>query len=165
MSDTPFIAAVPPEDWLARVERFVIVALFCGMTALGTLQVVSRYILRTPISNLEQLLPNLFVCLSFVGLSATFRVRGNIAVTFITDSMPAGPRRIYEIGLWLTTMGFMAGVAYSAVIVFLFQIQIGARTSMGYPAAFLTATVPIGCVLSILRIVQVELLPLLRSRA
>lgn len=164
MSDIPPIEVEPVDDWLARAERFLIVALFGGMTLLGALQVVSRYVMTTRISNLEQLLPNLFVCLSFVGLSAAFRARGNMAVTFVTDAMPAGPRRYYEIGIWLTTIAFMVGVAYAAMIVVVFQVQIGARMNMGYPAAFLTATVPIGCALSIVRIVQVELMPLLRTR-
>jgi len=166
MSDIPPpIEEEPVDDWLAQAERLVIVALFLGMTVLGALQVVSRHLMRTSISNLEQLLPNLFVCLSFLGLSAAFRARGNIAVTFLVDVLPAGPRRIYEIGLWLITIAFMAVVAYSAMVVLLFQLEIGARTSMGYPAALLTATVPIGCVLSIFRIIQIELLPLVRGRS
>jgi TRAP-type C4-dicarboxylate transport system permease small subunit len=164
MSDLPPAGPEPQEDLLARCERFVIVVLFCGMTVLGALQVATRYLLAAPISNLEQLLPHLFVCMSFLGLGAAFRTRGNIAVTILTDAMTPGARRVYEIGLWLTTIGFMAAIAWSAGIVLLFQLQIGARTNMGYPAALLTATVPIGCALSILRIVQVELAPLVRGR-
>jgi TRAP-type C4-dicarboxylate transport system permease small subunit len=164
MTDIPESDAAPVDDWLAHAERAVIVALFIGMTVLGAVQVVSRHLLVSRISSLEQLLPNLFVVLCFLGLSAAFRTRGNIAVTFLTDALPAGVRRRYEVGMWLVTIGFMAVVAWSGVSVVLFQIQIGAPTSLGYPAALLTATVPVGCVLSIVRIVQIELRPLLRGR-
>jgi hypothetical protein len=44
-----------------------------------------------------------------------------------------------------------------------FQLEINAITTMGYPAAILTATVPIGAVLALWRLWRIEIRPLLRK--
>jgi TRAP-type C4-dicarboxylate transport system permease small subunit len=149
-------------DLLARIERGVIVVLFAVLTVLGAIQVINRYLFRLPVWNIEQLLPHIFIVITFVGFGLAFRTRAHLAVTLIPDSLPRGLRRYYELAVWAVSLLFLVGLGYSAAGVVAFQFRIGALTNMGYPAGFLTATVLLGCGLGILRIVQVEILPRLK---
>jgi TRAP-type C4-dicarboxylate transport system permease small subunit len=149
-------------DLLARIERGIIVCLFAMLTVLGVIQVVNRYVLRLPVWNIEQFLPHIFIVITFIGLSQTFRTRSNLAVTLLPDALPPAARRYYDLLLWVLSIVFLAGLGYMAAGVVAFQSSIGAKTNMGYPASWLTAVVVLGCALAILRIIQTEILPLLR---
>lgn len=152
-------------DLLARLELIVLVAIFAVMLVIGSLQVINRYALNLPIWNTELLLPHLFIALTFLGMAAGFRQRAHIAVDLLPLSVPAAARRFLVIGIWLLVCTFLAVLIYSSVNVILFQIEIDAVTNMNYPAAIVTATVPLGCALGIVHIVRYELLPLMKARS
>lgn len=162
MHDSSEPEAEPPIDPLARLERGVIVGLFAALTFLGVIQVFNRYLFRLPVWNIEQFLPHIFIVITCLGLGLAFRTRSNLAVTFVPAAMRPGPRRYYELGIWSLVVVFLAGLGYSAAGVASFQHRIGALTNMGYPSAWLTWTLVLGCALAILRVVQVEILPRLR---
>jgi TRAP-type C4-dicarboxylate transport system permease small subunit len=65
--------------------------------------------------------------------------------------------------LWLTTAAFLAALIWTTLDVLQFQLEINAVTTMGYPAAILTATVPIGAALALWRLWRIEIRPLLRD--
>lgn len=146
-----------------RLERGLVTLIFVAMLATGTAQIVNRYAIPLPISRTEMLLPNMFIVLVFLSLAMTFRYRENISVTLLPDSLRGTARRVYLILMWLVAIGFLLYLAYSAIKVAQFQIRIDAVTNVGLPAALLTASVTLGCVLSIIRIVQVEILPVWRG--
>ncbi len=146
-----------------RLERGLVTLVFIGMLVTGTAQIVNRYAIPLPISRTEMLLPNMFIVLVFLSLAMTFRYRENINVNLVVDSLSGTVRRVYVILVWLLAIGFLIYLAYSAIKVAQFQIRIDAVTNVGLPAALLTASVPLGCFLSIIRIVQVEILPAWRG--
>ena len=149
---------------LAGLERVLIVSLFAVMLVIGSLQVINRYALNLPIWNTELLLPHLFIVMTFLGTAVAFRQHAHIAVDLFPSSLPAAARRCVQIVIWLIVCTFLAGLVYSSVMVMLFQIEINAVTNMNYPAAIVTASVPLGCGLGILNIVRFELLPLIKAR-
>lgn len=146
-----------------RLERGLVTLIFIAMLATGTAQIVNRYAIPLPISRTEMLLPNMFIVLVFLSLAMTFRYRENINVSLLPDSLRGTVRRVYLIFVWLVAIGFLLYLGYSAIKVAQFQIRIDAVTNVGLPAALLTASVTLGCVLSIIRIVQVEILPAWRG--
>lgn len=152
-------------DVLALLERIVLVTLFTVMLVIGSLQVINRYGLSLPIWNTELLLPHLFIAMTFLGVAVAFRHRAHIAVDLLPSALPGPARRILLIVIWFIVCTFLAGLIYSSVNVILFQIEIDAVTNMNYPAAIVTASVPLGCALGILNIVRVELLPLMKARS
>ncbi len=157
---TPERQAPPLVD---RVERGLVTLIFVAMLVTGTAQIVNRYAIPLPISRTEMLLPNMFIVLVFLSLAMTFRYRENINVSLVPDSLSGTVRRVYLVLVWLLAIAFLIYLAYSAVKVAQFQLRIDAVTNVGFPAALLTASVPLGCFLSIIRIVQVEILPAWRG--
>lgn len=162
MSEPAANGSQPALAPVARLERALITVMFFAMIVIGMLQIISRYAISLPISRTEMLLPNIFIVLVFLSLAMTFRLRENIAVTLLPDSLTGRARQVYVTAVWLVSIAFLAYLAVSAIDVLLFQLRIDAVTNVGLPAALITAAVPIGCALSIVRIVQVEILPLWR---
>src|SRR4051794_15971446 len=147
--------------WLALVERWVVIVLFGLLTVLGTLQILNRHVLKLPLWNIEQLMPQLQMAMVFLGLSMSYRHRAHLAVELVPHSLPPRVRRWYLTGVWLLNAGFIATLAVIGVLLMQFQFDISAVTNMGYPASALTGCLVLGCVLSLLRIWQLELRPLL----
>jgi TRAP-type C4-dicarboxylate transport system permease small subunit len=146
-----------------RLERGVVTLIFAAMLMIGTAQIVNRYAIPLPISRTEMLMPNMFIVLVFLSLAMTFRYRENINVSVLPDSLRGTVRRVYLVLIWLITSGLLLYLAYSAIKVAQFQIRIDAVTNVGLPAAWLTWSVTLGCVLSVVRIVQIEILPVWRG--
>ncbi len=157
--------ASPASDagWLAAAEKWTVVTLFATLMILGCFQIANRHFFRLPIWNLEQLMPQLLMAMIFLGLSLSYQRRAHLAVELLPQSIPEPTRRWYLIGVWVVNAGFLAAVALIAAMVMQFQIEIDAVTNMGYPAAALTGCLVTGCLLSIVRIWQREIRPLLRG--
>ncbi|MFO0294044.1 MAG: TRAP transporter small permease [Rhodospirillales bacterium] len=151
------------KDRLAAVERFVIVTIFLALTAIGFLQIVNRHGLNLPVWNLEQLMPQLFIAMMFLGLPLLYRHRAYLTVDVVPDALPPRARRLYRLVLWIATSLFVGSLIYTTVDVIAFQLEINAVTNMGYPAAILTATLPVGAALALWRIWRGEIRPLLRG--
>ncbi len=153
-----------PQDRLARAMRVIIVGLFLALTIVGCAQILNRHGLKLPIWNLEQLMPHIFIAVTFLGMEMTYRHRAYLAVEIVPEVLPMRWQRTYHLLLRLATLGFLAALVWTSIEVLLFQIEINAVTSMGYPAAILTVCVPIGGGLAIWRLWQLEIAPLLRGR-
>lgn len=166
MVDLPEPEEPPPvaRDRLAVLERIVIVGLFLAMTVVGCVQVVNRHGLQLPVWNLEQLLPHIFIAITFLGLPMVYRHRAYLAIEVVQEAVPLRLRRYFRLALWLFTAAFLAALIWTSLGVLQFQIEIHAITTMGYPAAILTATVPIGAALALWRLWQIEIRPLLRGK-
>ncbi|MFN7194933.1 MAG: TRAP transporter small permease [bacterium] len=151
------------KDRLAAGERFVFVTSFLALTAIGCLQIVNRHGLNLPVWNLEQLMPQLFIAMMFLGLPLLYRHRADLTVDVVPDALPPRARRLYRLVLWIATSLFVGSLIYTTVDVIAFQLEINAVTNMGYPAAILTATLPVGAALALWRIWRGEIRPLLRG--
>lgn len=165
MTDGHDAGPTPPAgiDRLAVVERVVIVGLFLALTVVGCLQIVNRHGLNLPIWNLEQLLPHIFIGMTFLGMPMMYRHRAHLWVEILPESLRPALRRRYRLVLWLLTAAFLCMLIYTSIDVLLFQLEIGAVTNMGHPAAILTITVPLGALASLWRIWRIEVRPLLRG--
>ena len=115
---------------LVAIERTIVIALFIGLTLVGSLQIINRHGLHLPIWNLEQLLPHIFIILTFFGIGLMYRDRATLALEILPSVLPPGIRRPFKVFLWLVTIAFLALIAYASIGVILFQIEINAVTNM-----------------------------------
>jgi TRAP-type C4-dicarboxylate transport system permease small subunit len=143
--------------------RLLIVGLFLGLTVVGCAQILSRHGLKLPIWNLEQVMPHIFIAITFLGMETTYRHRAYLGIEMVPDALPLRWRAYYRLTLWLATFGFLVAMVWTSLDVVLFQLEISAVTTMGYPAVVLTLCIPIGAGLAIYRLWQLEILPLLRA--
>jgi len=138
---------------LDRVEEVALIVLLALITVIAFADVVVRN-LGVPLSRVQDLVPNLFVWVTWLGIPYAIRKREHFRVRVLPESVVKEMAGALEWIAAVVGLGFfcVAGV-YAAKVVAL-DIRLGNTTSLGYPAVFLDSAVLVGCVLAIIRILQ-----------
>ncbi|MGE5753196.1 MAG: TRAP transporter small permease, partial [Deltaproteobacteria bacterium] len=116
--------------------------------------VVTRYLFDIPLSYIDQLVPNLFVWVTFLGSSAAVKRRAHLGLSALYDEMPARLRRGVDVAILLVTSAFFAVTAWYGVRIVLLQMENRMMSSLGYPSWVIGLAVPVGSVLFVLRSVE-----------
>lgn len=143
-----------------QVLRICQIALFAAMVAVGTYQILVRYLFNRPSTVSEELLTYAFAWLSLLGASYMFGKRGHMRMGFAADkakgSMKKGLQMVSECLIF----------SFAAIIMIYGGIQITSLTmgqktaSLGIPMGYVYSIVPISGVLiliySILNIADIQ---------
>lgn len=137
-----------------NVEEGALCLLLFFMVTITFVTVVTRYVFDLPLSYIDQLVPNLFVWVTFLGASAAVKRRAHLGLSLIYDLAPAGARAVLDVLILLGCGAFFLGTAvYGAKIVSL-QMENRLMASLGYPSWFVGLAVPVGSVLFVVRAVE-----------
>lgn len=90
-----------PEDWLSFL-------LFWALAGIVFLQFFSRYILNDSIAWTEEIARYVLMALTFTGSAMAARRGTHIAVEFLPNALPPGPRRWMHLVAAALTIGFYA---------------------------------------------------------
>jgi TRAP-type C4-dicarboxylate transport system permease small subunit len=116
--------------------------------------VVTRYVFDLPLSYIDQLVPNMFVWVTFLGAPAAVKRKAHLGLSLLYDMVPAGARAALDTLILLGCGAFFLGTAvYGAKIVSM-QMENRLMTSLGYPSWFVGLAVPVGSVLFVVRAVE-----------
>ncbi|WP_116082452.1 TRAP transporter small permease [Tropicimonas sp. IMCC34011] len=129
------------ERGLAAVLRPVVFAGMAALAAVITLQIVSR-VLFTAVSWTEEVARFLLVWLTFLGATLALAEKRHIAVTIVTDRLPAGLRR------GAVLVGLVAMTAFLIALTWIgwtyMSMQSFQRSaSMQLPMIYVYAVIPI----------------------
>lgn len=137
-----------------NVEEGALCLLLFFMVTITFVTVVTRYIFDLPLSYIDQLVPNMFVWVTFLGASAAVKRRAHLGLSLLYDLVPAGGRAVLDALILLGVGAFFLGTAvYGAKIVSM-QMENRLTTSLGYPSWFVGLAVPVGSVLFVVRAVE-----------
>jgi len=137
-----------------NVEEGAICLLLFFMVTITFITVVTRYVFNFPLSYIDQLVPNLFVWVTFLGASAAVKRRAHLGLSLLYDLVPAGGRAALDALILFGCAAFFLGAAvYGAKIVSL-QMENRLTTSLGYPSWLVGLAVPVGSVLFVVRAVE-----------
>ncbi|PWB61975.1 MAG: hypothetical protein C3F14_10820 [Deltaproteobacteria bacterium] len=137
-----------------NLEEALLCLLLSVMVLITFVTVVTRYLFDLPLSYIDQLVPNLFVWVTFLGSSAAVKRHAHLGLSALYDEMPARFRRGVDIAVLLVTSGFFAVTAWYGVRVVLLQMENKMMASLGYPSWLVGLAVPVGSVLFVLRSVE-----------
>lgn len=90
-----------PEDWLSFL-------LFWGLAGIVFLQFFSRYVLNDSIAWTEEIARYVLMALTFTGSAMAARRGTHIAVEFLPNALPPGPRRVMHLAAALIAVAFYA---------------------------------------------------------
>lgn len=137
-----------------NLEEGALCLLLFFMVTITFVTVVTRYVFAFPLSYIDQLVPNMFVWVTFLGASAAVKRRAHLGLSLLYDlSSPLG-RAALDAAILLGCGAFFLGTAvYGAKIVSL-QMENRLTTSLGYPSWFVGLAVPVGSVLFVVRAVE-----------
>ncbi|TFH31377.1 MAG: TRAP transporter small permease [Deltaproteobacteria bacterium] len=137
-----------------NVEEGALCLLLSLMVTITFVTVVTRYVFDFPLSYIDQLVPNMFVWVTFLGASAAVKRRAHLGLSLLYDLVPAGARAALDALILLGCGAFFLGTAvYGAKIVSM-QMENRLMTSLGYPSWFVGLAVPVGSVLFVVRGVE-----------
>ena len=99
-----------PWHVLGNLDLYFMVILLACLIVLTVGGVLKRYILRNPISWLEEIQALLFMWITFIGGSAAFRYASHVSIEILVDSLPkkiGGLIERFDVLLQLLILGYL----------------------------------------------------------
>lgn len=141
---------------LNNIEETLITVIFVIMVAVCFLQVIARFILSISLSWSEALLCTCLIWVTCLAASVAFKKKSHLGVDFVTGLFPPKLKRA------VTFLTYLICIAFHVIIIFTTVKLIGRQihtdqiiVSLKVPIALVTAAIPVGFSLSIIRIIQV----------
>ena len=88
-------------DGVAFVEKVLLVIMLSAMLVLGFLQVLMRFVFKSPLAWSEGLLTYLFVWSSFLGAALGMKTMSHFCIDALVDALPDTVQRIIEKFIYL----------------------------------------------------------------
>jgi C4-dicarboxylate transporter DctQ subunit len=137
-----------------NLEEAVICLLLSVMVLITFVTVVTRYVFDLPLSYIDQLVPNLFVWVTFLGASAAVKRRAHLGLSALYDLMPARARGVVDLFVLAGTSAFFLVTAWYGARVVALQAENRMMASLGYPSWVIGLAVPVGSVLFAVRALE-----------
>ncbi len=137
-----------------NLEEGALCLLLVAMVAITFVTVVTRYVFDLPLSYIDQLVPNLFVWVTFLGASAAVKRRAHLGLSALYDCFPEGARRAVDAAVLLVTSAFFVVTAWYGARVVALEIENKMMASLGYPSWVVGLAVPVGSALFVVRSVE-----------
>jgi C4-dicarboxylate transporter DctQ subunit len=137
-----------------NIEEGALCLLLFFMVTITFVTVVTRYVFDLPLSYIDQLVPNMFVWVTFLGASAAVKRRAHLGLSLLYDMAPAGGRAVLDALILLGCGAFFLGTAAYGVKIVSMQMENRLMTSLGYPSWFVGLAVPVGSILFVVRAVE-----------
>ncbi len=125
----------------------ILIVFLIGLTFVG---VMKRYILRSPISWMEEVQGLLFMWITFIGGSAAFRYASHVSIEILVDSLPkkiGGLIERFDVLLQLLILGYLCNQEFSYYFQLISTGKVTNLLRIPYSIAYLA--LPIGGVLMI----------------
>lgn len=140
---------------LARLEEFILVALFAFMAVMNFLNVVCRYCFSSSFSFTEEVTITAFVWVSMVGIAVGYKRLAHLGMSFLVDNMP---KKVQPF------MALLSMVCSVVLILLLYkygsemvsnQMRLGSKTpALGMPMYIQGLSIPVGAVFCLIRAVE-----------
>lgn len=137
-----------------NVEEGILCLLLAAMVLITFVTVVTRYLFQFPLSYMDQLVPNLFVWVTFLGASAAVKRRAHLGLSILYDAVPAGAQRLLDAAILLGAIGFFGSMVWFGIKVVILQVENKMTASLGYPSWVVGLAVPVGAGLFVLRAME-----------
>jgi C4-dicarboxylate transporter DctQ subunit len=137
-----------------NLEELALCLLLSVMVVITFATVVTRYVFDFPLSYIDQLVPNLFVWVTFLGASAAAKRRAHLGLSLVADALPVRARAVLDVAVLTGTSAFFLATAWYGWTVVRLQVENQLTTSLGYPAWLIGVAVPAGCLLFVLRALE-----------
>ncbi len=143
---------------LTSLENALIVVTFAVLTILAFANVVSRYALHASLSWSNELVVGLAVYLIMIGTSAAIRLHAHPAFTILQDIARPGVRRLIVLAVAVAMFAFLAIFLWLGWDMVTSQLERGRTTAaLGLPQWLLSLALPLGAILSMIRVAQMAI--------
>lgn len=126
---------------MGRVLRAVPVACFAALFALLFVNVIARTFQLASFAWFDEIVQALFAWMVFSGAAALWREHAHFQVTWLSEVLPAAPRRVLQIVIVLLGLCFLSAMTWYGTTL---TLKARAVTPiLALPTAFLYAAIPV----------------------
>lgn len=137
---------------LTALENAIMVVALLGALAIGTLQVVLRYVFNTNFVWTELTLITLTILAVLVGGSRAAADNIHVRITVLSDNVPAAARRVLDVLSVLVALAYSAFMAYVGILYVQFLKMTGlVSVEADFPSWIIYAIGPFAMILFVLR--------------
>ena len=141
---------------LNHIEEVILFITFLVMTIIAFANIVSRNFLEQSLSFTEEITINLFVLLTFVGAAVGVRRYAHLGFTLLFDKVNNGMQKALVVFSTLMGLVLFGVLLWYGLQMVLFQMDMGQKTpALGWPQWILSAALPFGALLCVIRTIQV----------
>ncbi len=139
--------------WFAwdHLEEGALCLLLAVMVVITFVTVATRYVFDFPLSYIDQVVPNMFVWVTFLGASAAVKRRAHLGLSMVYDALPPRGRAALDAVVLAGTSAFFAATAWYGWQVVTMQVENRLTMALGYPAWLVGVAVPAGAALFVVR--------------
>jgi TRAP-type C4-dicarboxylate transport system permease small subunit len=138
-----------------RLEKFIVVGLFCALILLCFLQILFRFVLNYSLSWTEELSKYVFILLVYMSSCAAVLKNAHVRVEIIDSFLPEPARKVLNTLMDLVFIAFMALVGYYGVHISADAFKIEQLSpAMQVPMGAVYAIIPVTFFLTCIRLVQ-----------
>mgnify|MGYP000876396956 CR=1 FL=1 len=137
---------------MQKVEKTVIwlehnICLLCliVMVAAVGMQVLSRYMLKTPVSWADEVARSSLTWLTFIGGSMAMRLKSHFVIELLVHALPKGVQNAFGILLLLVTATLLSVMFYTGIIM-LPVVHAQSSSAIGFPMSLVYVSIPVGSI-------------------
>ena len=91
---------------VVKIEQYCLVFLIASMTFLGLAQIISRFVIQSPIPWTEAMLTYMFVWACFLGAGLAVEQKAHFSVEIFVILLPKRLQRVFSVGVYLLIIVF-----------------------------------------------------------
>lgn len=138
-----------------KLEEYIMVVMVVVMTTLIMVQVIMRYVFNNSLAWTEELARYLFLWSIWLGASYGVKTKGHVRLTVLTSRLSETAQNIIGVivyFIWLLFVIFLVVKGYELVGKLIVSGQ--TSTALHLPMWIAYASVPVGCTLMTIRMIQ-----------
>jgi C4-dicarboxylate transporter DctQ subunit len=137
-----------------HLEEALLCVLLVVMVVITFVTVVTRYVFDLPLSYIDQLVPNLFVWVTFLGSSLAVKRRAHLGLSLLYEAIPPRGQAVLDVVILAGTSAFFLATAWFGWQVVRMQVENRLMNTLGYPAWMVGIAIPVGALLFVARSVE-----------
>ena len=131
------------ENAIIKTERGLCLVSLAIMVGAVAIQVLSRYVFKSPVSWAEELSRACLTWLTFVGASMALRLKAHFAIELLIGKLPKVLHNSFEVVLLSIVAVILAVMLYTGLIL-LPVVHDQTSSAMGIPMSFIYLSIPVG---------------------
>lgn len=141
------------KTFLNNFELYLATLCFIILTVMLTLQVFSRFILKHSWTWMEEFATIMFVWMIYLAISAAITNRKHLRIDVLLEAVPFQIKKVMLIASNVIFAAF--NIYISVIMVDVIQLLGNSKTTMlGIPQQLVYIVIPIGLIISVIRLVQ-----------
>jgi len=133
------------DDWIERIERFVLAVCVIAMAAVNIANALGRTLLGHSLTFNEEVNQILLIAITFMGIGYAARLGRHIRMSALYDQLKGRLRKTLQVLTLLGTAALLGLLAYYAVVFVNQKMNFGGTTpALGIPWYIVYMVVPLG---------------------